>query len=120
MPDVKGLRIVWTDQSTWPVEVGSDGTYKRAPKYYGVCDADADASVAGVLEILTEAVWNERKISEHEARKPYPSWIGYLDIMSWGPPVPVPADSTMCGGDKNYNWDESTLSWVPVYAPVES
>jgi hypothetical protein len=113
MPAVKGLKIVWQDKSTWPVSTDSTGTYLRAPKYYGTCDDDADTTVAGVLEVLTEAVWNERRVVEHEATKPYPSWIGYLDTMSWSAPVARPVDAIMNGGNVRYQWDEATLSWVP-------
>jgi hypothetical protein len=113
MPAVKGLKIVWQDKSTWPVSTDSTGTYLRAPKYYGTCDDDADTTVAGVLEVLTEAVWNERRVVEHEATKPYPSWIGYLDTMTWSAPVARPVDAIMNGGNVRYQWDEATLSWVP-------
>ena len=117
MPDVKGLRIIWQDKSTWPVSTDSTGTYLRAPKYYGTCDDDADTTIAGVLEVLTEAVWNERRVAEHKATKPYPSWIGYLDTMSWSAPVPRPVDAIMNGGNVRYQWDEATVNWVPVSTP---
>jgi hypothetical protein len=113
MPDVKGLKIIWQDKSTWPVELASDGTYLRAPKYYGTCDDDADTTVAGVLEVLTEEEWNARRVAEHEATRPYPSWIGYLDTMTWGAPIPRPIDAIMNGGNVRYQWDEASLSWVP-------
>jgi len=113
MPAVKGWQFKWADKSTWPVELASDGTYLRAPKYYGTCDGDADTTIAGVLEVLTEAVWNERRVVEHEATKPFPSWIGYLDTMSWSAPVARPVDAIMNGGNVRYQWDEATLSWVP-------
>ena len=113
MPTVKGLKIVWQDKSTWPVSTDSTGTYLRAPKYYGTCDDDADTTVAGVLEVLTEAVWNERRVTEHEATKPYPSWIGYLDTMTWSAPVARPVDAILNGGNVRYQWDEASLSWVP-------
>ena len=114
MPNVKGLVIVWQDKSTWPVELASDGTYLRAPKYYGTCDDDADTTVAGVLEVMTEANWNAAKEAEHLARKPYPSWIGYPDTMTWGAPVPRPIDAIVNGGNVRYQWDESIINWVPV------
>jgi hypothetical protein len=114
MPDIKGLNIIWQDRSTWPVSTDSTGTYLRAPKYYGTCDDDADTSIAGVLEVLTEAVWNERRVAEHEATKPFPSWIGYIDTMSWSAPVPRPVDAIMNGGNVRYQWDEATVNWVPV------
>lgn len=69
-PEIKGLKINWTDESTWPVEVAPNGTYLRAPKYYGTCDDDADLTVAGVLEVLDESEWQQRKEAELLVRKP--------------------------------------------------
>ena len=112
MPAVKGLKIVWQDKSTWPVELASDGTYLRAPKYYGTCDDDADTTIAGVLQVLTETEYNALRVAEHEATKPYPSWIGYLDTMSWSAPVARPVDAVMNGGNVRYQWDEATVNWV--------
>jgi hypothetical protein len=112
MPVIKGLRVIWQDKSTWPVNTDAIGTYLRAPKYYGTCDDDADTTVAGVLQILTEAEYNRLKTVEHEARKPYPSWIGYPDTMTWGAPVARPADAITNGGNVRYRWDESTVNWV--------
>jgi hypothetical protein len=113
MPAVKGLQIIWQDKSTWPVSTDSTGTYLRAPKYYGTCDADADLNIAGVLEVLSETEWNERRVTEHNATKPYPSWIGYLDTMSWSAPVARPVDAVMNGGNVRYQWDEATVNWIP-------
>ena len=45
-PAVKGLRVEWANQSQWPTDY---------PLFYGVCDDDADASVQGVVRVLTEA-----------------------------------------------------------------
>ena len=112
MPAVKGLKIIWQDKSTWPVSTDSTGKYLRAPKYYGTCDADADLNIAGVLEVLTETEWNERRVAEHNATKPYPSWVGYIDTMSWAAPVARPADAVMNGGNVRYQWDEATVNWV--------
>lgn len=114
MPAIKGLKIIWQDKSTWPVSTDSTGKYLRAPKYYGTCDADADLNIAGVLEVLSETEWNERRVAEHNATKPYPSWIGYLDTMSWGAPVPRPVDAVMNGGNVRYQWDEATVNWIPM------
>ena len=108
LPNIKGWFYKWCDQSTWPVSTDSTGTYLRAPKYYGTCDDDADTTVAGVLEVLTEAVWNERRVAEHQARKPFPSWIGDVDAMTWQAPTPYPNDG------KNYDWDEEQLTWVEM------
>jgi hypothetical protein len=108
MPVVKGWIYLWSDSSTWPVEVASDGTYLKAPKYYGTCDNDADTSIAGVLEVLTEAEYNQRKYDEFYARQPYPSWIWNSETLTWFAPVPYPNDGN------NYYWDENTLSWVKI------
>ena len=113
MPAVKGWTHLWHDKSTWPVATAADGTYLRAPKYYGTCDDDADTTIAGVLQVLTEAEYTALRTAEHEARKPYPSWIGYLDTMTWGAPVPRPVDAIMNGGNVRYQWDEATVNWVP-------
>ena len=114
MPAVKGLQIIWQDQSTWPVSTDATGTYLRAPKYYGTCDDDADTSIAGVLQVLSEEEYNAAKAAEHLARKPYPSWIGYPDTMTWGAPVPRPVDAIMNGGNVRYQWDEATVNWIPM------
>ena len=113
MPAIKGWTHIWHDSSTWPVSTAPDGTYLRAPKYYGTCDADADLNIAGVLQVLTEAEFNAAKVAEHEARKPYPSWIGYIDTMTWAAPVARPADAVMNGGNVRYQWDEATVNWIP-------
>lgn len=112
MPAVKGLRIIWQDKSTWPVSTDATGTYLRAPKYYGTCDDDADTTIAGVLQVLTEADYTAARTAEHEARRPYPSWIGYLDTMTWGAPVARPVDDVMNGGNVRYQWDEATGNWI--------
>ena len=117
MPAVKGYKHIWHDSSTWPVSTSSDGTYLRAPRYYGTCDDDADTTIAGVLQVLTEAEFNAAKVAEHEARKPYPSWIGYLDTMTWAAPVARPADAVMNGGNVRYQWDEATVNWIPQATP---
>ena len=113
MPEVKGWQFIWNNKSTWPIETSSDGTYLTAPKYYGTCDEDEDTNLSGVLQVLTEEEFNTLKASELEARRPYPSWIGYLNTMTWGPPVPRPADAIMNGGNLAYRWDEETINWVP-------
>lgn len=105
MPEIKGLQIQWWDQSTWPVDV-QDGVYMSAPKYYGICDDDADTTVAGVLEVLTETEFNQRKHDEFYARQPYTSWVWDADILTWNPPVPYPNDGS------SYIWDEKTNTWL--------
>ena len=46
------------------------------------------------------------------APQPYPSWTISAPTWQWQPPVPYPDDGKM------YVWDEATLSWVEVPAPV--
>ena len=118
MPAVKGWTHLWHDSSTWPVSTDATGTYLRAPKYYGTCDDDADTSIAGVLQVLTEAEFNAAKVAEHEARRPYPSWIGYPDTMTWAAPVARPADAVINGGNVRYQWDEATVNWVVQTTPT--
>lgn len=112
MPKVKGLNILWKDESTWPVEVSSEGVYLRAPKYYGTCDDDADTTLVGVLQVLTESEYNSARETEHQARKPFPSWIGYSDTMTWGAPVARPINAIINGGNVRYQWDETTVNWI--------
>ena len=106
MPAVKGWIHAWNNQSTWPVETTSDGTYLRAPKYYGTCDDDADTTIAGVLQVLTEAEYASARIVEYQARKPFPSWIGNEEAMTWKAPTPMPND------EKFYSWNEEQLVWL--------
>ena len=106
MPIVKGLQVQWVDSSTWPVSMDSTGTYLRAPKYYGICDDDADPAIAGVLQVLTGEEYQTLRTTEYQARKPYPSWVGNEETMTWTAPVPYPDDNQF------YRWDEPTTSWV--------
>jgi len=114
MPDVKGFKPEWADKSTWPVELAPDGKYLRAPKYYGACDDDADTTVAGVLEILTEEDYYARKQAEFEARRPHSSWLWDEGSGQWVAPVPLPEDAVMNGGSVRYQWNEETVNWVAV------
>jgi len=38
--------------------------------------------------------------------KPYPSWVLNEETCLWNAPVPYPSD------EKDYDWNEETLSWV--------
>ena len=40
--------------------------------------------------------------------QPYASWLLDEETCLWNPPSPMPVD------DKDYMWDEPTLSWVEV------
>jgi len=108
MPAVKGLQIIWTDASTWPVSTDATGRYLRAPKYYGTCDDDANVDVLGVLEVITEAEWTTRRHDEFYARQPYPSWIWNSFDFTWSSPVPYPDGADFSA----YEWDETTTSWI--------
>lgn len=108
IPTVKGLQLDWADKSTWPVELAQDGRYLRDPKYYGTCDDDADTSIAGVLEVLTEVEWLQRKHDEFYSRRPSPSWVWNSQTFVWSSPVPYPTDG------KSYRWDEPTTSWLDM------
>lgn len=110
MPEVKGLSLDWADKSTWPVEVGEDGTYLRAPRYYATCDDDADTSIPGVLEVLAEQEWFKHKHDEFYARRPFESWTWNPETFVWSSPVPYPEGA----GFDEYVWDESTLSWIKI------
>lgn len=105
LPEIKNFKFVFSNESEYPIALNADGSYVKPTRYYGICDDDADTSLTGVLSILTEEEFNLAKQSEHEARKPYPSWVGNMDTMSWQPPVAYPQDG------KNYYWDEPTTSW---------
>lgn len=115
MPVLKGLNLDWADMSTWPIEVAPSGKYRRAPRYYGTCDDDAHVNKMGVLEVLSEAEYYQRKYDEMFARKPYPSWTWNGETMTWHCPVPYPEGQSF---DKFY-WDEESLSWKPFELPTE-
>jgi hypothetical protein len=59
-----------------------------------------------VLQVLTSEEYQTLRTTEYQARKPYPSWIGNEETMTWAAPVPYPDDNQF------YRWDESTTSWV--------
>lgn len=111
MPKIKGLKLEWVNKSSWPVELAPNGTYLRAPLYYGTCDDDADISVSGVLEVLTEEDYFQRKQAEYEARKPYASWLWDETTCEWVPPFPRPENAYINGGDTMYEWNEESKNW---------
>ena len=105
-PQIKGWIIEFNNESTWPIPTTPVGTHTRAPLFFGTCDDDADLSVTGVISTYTEEEYTSLKTAEHQARKPFPSWVGDISTMSWEPPVPYPSDN------KLYFWDESVTNWV--------
>ena len=45
--------------------------------------------------------------------QPYASWTKNADTYLWEPPTPMPVVE-----GKMYNWNEETLAWVEIVAPV--
>jgi hypothetical protein len=108
IPDVKGFQFIFQNESDFPIASNADGSLSTAPLLYGTCDDDADTNLIGVLKVLSQVEFDADKQAEHQARKPYPSWVGDINTMSWQPPVTYPQDG------KYYQWDESTINWVEV------
>ena len=105
-PQIKNCEIIWCNKSTWPISTTPEGAHSRAPLFFGTCDDDANISIAGVVATYTAEEYQALKTAEHQARKPYSSWIGNEEAMTWEAPAPMPQD------DKEYRWDEATTSWV--------
>jgi len=105
-PQIKGCFIEFNDESTWPITTTPEGAHTKAPLFYGYCDDDADLSVVGVVATYTQDEYLAIKTAEHQARKPFSSWIGDLETMSWHSPTPYPL------GNDPYYWDEPSQSWV--------
>ena len=112
MPNIEGLSLIWADKSTWPVPLTNQGVYSRAPRYYGICDDNADINLPGVLNVLSESEFYSYKQIEFEARKPFASWLWDELTGEWVAPIPLPSDAHIYGGNKFYIWDESLTSWV--------
>jgi hypothetical protein len=108
IPNVKGFQFIFQNESDFPIASNPDGSLSTAPLLYGTCDDDADTSLTGVLKVLSHVEFDADKQAEHQARKPYPSWVGDIDTMSWQPPAPYPQDG------KYYQWDESIINWIEV------
>lgn len=113
IPTVKGFQFVFQNESIFPIDCNPNGSYAEMPLIYGTCDDNADTTLTGIIKVLTEQEFNADKQAEHLARQPYPSWVGDISTMSWQPPVPYPTD------DKNYYWDEPTVSWKEQTSVVQ-
>ena len=111
LPNVKGFQFIFQNESDFPIASNADGSLSTAPLLYGTCDDDADTNLVGVLKVLSEVEFNADKLQEFNLRKPYSSWVGDIDTMSWQPPIPYPQD------DKRYYWDEPTVTWKE-FTPV--
>jgi hypothetical protein len=112
-PNVKGFQFIFQNESDFPIASNPDGSLSTAPLLYGTCNDDADTSLVGVLKVLSQVEFDADKQAEHQARKPYPSWVGDIDTMSWQSPVPYPQD------DKHYYWDEPTVCWKEQTSVVQ-
>jgi hypothetical protein len=108
LPNIKGFQFIFQNESDFPIASNQDGSLTNPPLLYGTCDDDADTSLVGVLKVLSQVEFDADKQAEHQARKPYPSWVGDIDTMSWEAPAPYPQD------DKQYYWDEPTINWIEV------
>jgi hypothetical protein len=107
-PQIKDWSVNWWNQSTWPIATTSTGAHTVAPLFFGTCADDADLTVTGVVATYTAEEYQALKSAEHEARKPYPSWIGNVETMTWQPPTPYPDDG------KSYYWNEEQVAWVEI------
>lgn len=105
-PQIKNCNIVWCNKSTWPIATTPEGAHSAPPLFFGTCDDDADISVPGVVATYTAEEYQALKTAEHQARRPFPSWIGNEETMTWEPPTPYPDDGNQ------YYWDEPNVSWV--------
>lgn len=105
-PQVKDFVVNWTNESTWPIPTTPEGAHSRAPLFFGTCDDDVDLTATGIVATYTAEAYQALKIAEHQARKPYPSWVGDEEMMTWKPPTLRPTNA------QKYYWDEPSLSWV--------
>lgn len=60
IPNVKGLKVRCANYTNWPTET---------PNFYGTCDDDADVSVAGVINVLSEQEYTSLVKTEVKARR---------------------------------------------------
>lgn len=108
LPEVQGFKIVFANESDYPIALNADGSYEKPTRYYGICDDDADTTLSGVIEVMTNETFESARLQEYNLRQPYHSWIGDIETMSWQPPITYPQDG------KQYQWDESIINWVEV------
>jgi hypothetical protein len=106
-PQIKNCDIIWCNKSTWPIATTPEGVLTQAPLFFGTCADDANINIPGVVATYTAEEYQALKTAEHQARKPYPSWIGNEETMTWEPPSPMPT-----GNEHWYYWDEPSVSWI--------
>ena len=54
-PEIKGLVINWWNETDWPTD---------KPLFYGECDDDANIDLPGVIEVLTEEDYLNKRTSQ--------------------------------------------------------
>jgi hypothetical protein len=106
-PQIKNCDIIWCNKSTWPIATTPEGVLTQAPLFFGTCAEDANINIPGVVATYTAEEYQALKTAEHQARKPYPSWIGNEETMTWEPPSPMPTDN-----EHWYYWDEPSVLWI--------
>lgn len=105
-PQIKNCKIIWCDESTWPIATTAEGAHTRTPLFFGTCDDDAIINIPGVVSTYTIEEYQALQTAEHQARRPFSSWVGNKETMTWEPPTPYPQDK------KEYYWNEPSASWV--------
>ena len=50
--------------------------------------------------------------------QPFASWTKNADTYLWEPPVAMPSDAGIGTPPKMYTWNEETVNWVEIVAPV--
>jgi len=106
-PQIKNCNMIWCNKSTWPIATTPEGILTRAPLFFGTCDDDSIINIPGVIATYTAEEYQTLKTAEYQARKPYPSWVGNEETMTWAAPVLTPTDN-----EHWYYWDEPSLSWI--------
>lgn len=58
-PDIKGLDIKFWNETEWPTST---------PLFYGICDDDADITIEGVVEVLSEEEYKAKRESQYDLK----------------------------------------------------
>jgi hypothetical protein len=64
--------------------------------------------------VLPETIEAESAVGSSIAPRLNPSFVWNNETQNWEPPIPYPVD------DKNYRWDEETISWVEITEDLET
>ena len=63
---------------------------------------------------LPEKTQEESAVGSSIAPRLNPSFVWNNESQNWEPPIPYPVD------DKNYRWDEETISWAEITEDLET